>query len=204
MIRSSKSSLRHFLLLELLVAISLISLFSFQLVFSPLKKIKHELRALEKSEHERIADLAFAEFKYKLLHNTLYTGYVVNKWNKACSANCRYCSKLETPKHLLFECDRMQVIWCRIGALLKVNIAWKHIVIGLEESNFNSKLVNLIISTIAYSIFCIWVKCSFSEAKYENVAIEDFIWARLIFYGKVLEKTNTYQQYGKRMLKIFN
>ena len=129
---------------------------------------------------------------------------MVNKWNKACSANCRYCSMLETPKHLLLECKRIQVLWSRLGPLLKVRVTWKHIVIGLEELNFKSTLTNIIISIIAYSIFCIWVKCSFSDTKYESVAVEDLILAKLIFYGKVLEKTNTFYQYGKRILEIFN
>ncbi len=66
-----------------------------------------------------------AEFKYKILQNTLYAGYMVNKWDKTCSAFCKYCGQLETTKHLLWECERVKNIWQEISKCIKVDITWK-------------------------------------------------------------------------------
>ena len=110
-----------------------------------------------------------AEFNFKILHNTFYSGCMVNRWNKACSANCKYCGVLETPKHLLFECKRIQALWELLGEVLKVNITWKHIVIGINDTNINSQVINMTISIAAYSIYCSWYKCSISGTQYENV-----------------------------------
>jgi len=145
-----------------------------------------------------------AEFKYKILHNTLYTGYIVNKWDKTCSANCTYCGKLETPKHLLYDCKRIQSLWKKVGDMLGINILWRNIVIGREEMNMYAKVINICISIVAYSIYSIWVKCSMSELKYETIEFNNSVLTRLIFYCKVLEKTNVYSELGKKILECIH
>lgn len=54
---------RPFILLEILIALALISLFALPLVRAPLETIHEETKALTRLEVERNADLAFAEIK---------------------------------------------------------------------------------------------------------------------------------------------
>jgi len=144
-----------------------------------------------------------AEFNFKILHNTFYSGYMVNRWNKACSANCKYCGILETPKHLLFECKRIKALWEKVGRILKINIAWKHIVIGVNDTNTNSQIINMCISIVAYSINCLWIKCSMSNTPYENVKMMEHIESSLLFYSRVLKNTKAHNKIGEILLHLF-
>jgi hypothetical protein len=144
-----------------------------------------------------------AEFKYKILNKTLYAGNIISKWNNACSANCKYCGNLETTKHLLYDCKRIELMWKYIGVLLGTNVTWKNIVIGKEELNHNAHFINICVSICAYSIFGIWINCNQSGVKYENIPITNLVKNRLIFYGIVLEKTNLYNKIGKRIVNLF-
>ncbi len=60
---TSRKCKRPFILLEVLIALALISLFALPLVRAPLETIHEETKALCKLEVERNADLAFAEIK---------------------------------------------------------------------------------------------------------------------------------------------
>ena len=141
-----------------------------------------------------------AEFNYKILQNILYTGYKINKWNKKVSAYC-YCGELETPKHLLFECNKIKCIWNILSGLLKTNVTLKNIVIGCDEYNSTARFINVCISIISYIIYCTWVKCSYTGGIYEHVNIQIIVRDRLIFYGKILENTSMYNDIGKRILQ---
>lgn len=57
---------RHFLLLELLIAFSLVALFAFPLIFNPLNKLGQELKKLEEIERERLSELLLSEVKEEL------------------------------------------------------------------------------------------------------------------------------------------
>lgn len=141
------------------------------------------------------------EFNYKILQNILCTGYKINKWNKSVSSNC-HCGELHTPKHLLFDCNKTKDIWNELSCLLKTNITWKHIVIGCDEYNLNARLINVSISIATYIIYCIWVKCSYSGGKYDEINIYDSFKDRYMYYGKVLEKTQLYTECGKHIQLI--
>ena len=58
---------------------------------------------------------------------------------------------------MLFECDREKNIWKIVGEILKLNINWHHIVLGLDE--INAKQINVtrnnIITIITYSIYAL-------------------------------------------------
>ena len=115
-----------------------------------------------------------SEFNYKVLHNLLVTGYILSKWNKNISPECLSCGVIDTPEHLLFQCNRVKTIWNKVGTLLKVDLSWKHIVIGLhEEAEKDINTVrNNILSIIAYSIYISWVKCDDSKCTYKFVNID--------------------------------
>ena len=41
-----------------------------------------------------------SEFNYKLIHNLIYSGYIINKWNKSIPNTCRLCKNSDTAKHM--------------------------------------------------------------------------------------------------------
>ena len=115
-----------------------------------------------------------SEFNYKILHNLLVTGYILSKWNKNIPPECLSCGAIDTPEHLLFQCNRVKTIWNKVGTLLKVDLSWKHIVIGLHEEGEKdiNTVRNNILSIIAYSIYISWVKCDDSKCTYKFVNID--------------------------------
>jgi len=58
---------KPFLLLEVLIALLLVSLCLIPLIRSPVENYRTEIRLLEKMEGERLANLSFAEVKEKLM-----------------------------------------------------------------------------------------------------------------------------------------
>lgn len=70
-ILSSMRKRQSFLLLELLIAFSLLALCMVPLVSSPLSSLHRELDRLEAMEWERLGERCFAEVKESLYNNTL-------------------------------------------------------------------------------------------------------------------------------------
>jgi arsenate reductase-like glutaredoxin family protein len=62
---------RNFLLLEVLIAFSLITICAIPLIKQPLKFYREEIAKLEQIEKERIADWTFTEIKEILLKNEI-------------------------------------------------------------------------------------------------------------------------------------
>lgn len=67
---------RTFLLLELLIALSLVTIFAFPLIFNPLNKLNQELKKLEEIERERLSELLLAEVKEQLYCNSIPWGKI--------------------------------------------------------------------------------------------------------------------------------
>ncbi len=105
----------------------------------------------------KITDKKLAEFNYKLICNIISTRSLISRWNRNISANCPFCGIKQTTKHLLYECPRVQNIWVLISTILKVNIKYKHIVIGNTPSSEGIIIRNLVISYVAYGIYKFWV-----------------------------------------------
>lgn len=70
---------RNFLLLEILIAFSIVTLCIVPLVRHPFQMIKYELVQLEQMEKERLADWAFSEVKEMLLKNEIPWKKIPNK-----------------------------------------------------------------------------------------------------------------------------
>ena len=75
---------------------------------------------------------------------------------------------------MLYECVRVKSLWFYIGLRLNMNITLKRLILGLDCGSLVSDNKNLCISTIAYSIFSTWCKCSFgnTDFKYINLKME--------------------------------
>jgi Tfp pilus assembly protein PilE len=71
---------RGFLLLELLIALCLVGTYALPLAHFPIQAIQEEVKSVYRMEVQRLADLAFAEFKEKLYRQEI-------SWEEIASAS---------------------------------------------------------------------------------------------------------------------
>ena len=138
------------------------------------KKFNHDdWRLIYRRKVGGILCKKLSEFNYKIIHNLVYTGYILSKWKFGISSKCVVCGENEMVEHMLFECDRVKHVWKRVGEILKLDISWHHIVLGLDE--INAKQINVtrnnIITIITYSIYALWVKCGETKESFKYLNI---------------------------------
>lgn len=71
---------RPFILLEILIALTLVILCAIPLIIQPIKAYRFEMKSLEEVEGERLADWTFSEIKESMLKNSI-------SWDKLPSLN---------------------------------------------------------------------------------------------------------------------
>ncbi len=123
----------------------------------------------------KIKDKKLAEFKYKILCNILTSRSLLSKWNKEFSNKCPLCSDIQTIRHLLYDCPRIQTIWALVGSILNMEIRYKHIVIGNLEKNDFIDNRNLLIYYISYSIYKFWIQSENKIVNFNNTCIINYI-----------------------------
>ncbi len=121
-----------------------------------------------------IVDRKLAEFNYKLLCNIICTRNIISKWNHRINNKCPVCGQTQTVKHLIFECDRVKNLWILIGSILKVNITYKHIVVGNKAENDYIKSRNLLFSYVAYGVYKFWIMSENQKVNF-NDSIQSFV-----------------------------
>ena len=119
-----------------------------------------------------ITNKNFCEFKYKILMNILPCGQKIVKWNRSVSELCAFCNLQESIVHMLFSCKRVQNIWACVSACLKVNIGLKHIVLGFNGDYYVERNKHLCITMVSYSIYSLWIKCSFENISYKTIDLK--------------------------------
>ena len=98
-----------------------------------------------------------------MFHNILPCGKYVSKWDSNTSKICLFCHSLdgndiaESLEHMLYSCPRVHNIWKYISAKFKLSITWKHVVIGYDENNTVTYVLNRIIKIVAYSFYKQWI-----------------------------------------------
>jgi hypothetical protein len=103
---------------------------------------------------KQMSIMKLAEFNYKILSGTIPCGMALCKWKTNISPICNVCNTNENIKHMLYSCCKATDIWDIIAKVVKVDIKWKHIVVGyFFEQNVTTVMLNWIISLSAYSIF---------------------------------------------------
>lgn len=140
------------------------------------------------------------EFNYKLIHNLIYPGYILNKWKPSVSRNCSYCSKLETTEHLLFECSRVEMMWKTIGEAIQVDLKFYHVIIGLDETyaEVTNKAKNTLITVICYSIFVSWIRCGDSKERYKYINLWNNMKISLNYYKKIFSNFLSGERWFKK------
>ncbi len=122
-----------------------------------------------------IQDKKLAEFNYKLLNNIICTRNLISKWNPRMTSLCPLCDETHTTRHLLFDCIHIQNMWALIGNILKMNITYKHIIIGTIAENDFIHDRNLVISYCTYAIFKMWIMSENNKINLTSSNIIDFI-----------------------------
>ncbi len=122
-----------------------------------------------------IADKKVGEFKYKIICNILSNKALISKWNQNITENCDFCGLKHTTKHLLYECPRVSSIWDLVSDVLKLNVTYKHIVIGNVEENEFIYNRNLLITYISYSIYKHWIQSQNDIINFNTECLLQFI-----------------------------
>ena len=118
-------------------------------------------KVVYKQKVKSVKYVKLAEFNYKVLNNIVPCGKIVSHWDESISKYCCRCNVVQDCKHLLYTCPIFKSIWDKVGSILKINIKWKHIVIGFGIFDVDEKIVtsrNFLISNIAYILFSIYSK----------------------------------------------
>ncbi len=123
----------------------------------------------------KLTDKKLAEFNYKLICNILCTRTTISKWNKNINANCTYCGLRQTTKHLVLECPRVRNLWNLIGSILKLDITYKHIIIGNISTSETVQKRNMVISYVAYGIYKFWIMSENQKINFKLECIFKFI-----------------------------
>ena len=141
-----------------------------------------------------------AEFNYKLLHNILSCGYVVNKWNMNVNKYCETCNEIQTAEHLLFDCKIIKPIWEKTGNILKCKITWKNLLLGYSFGNMETETRRLILTIILKCIHSIWSKNSENHYAFKTAFFNSKIASSIKIYSEILNETN--QNYNTYVRKL--
>ncbi len=128
-----------------------------------------------------LTDKKLGEFNYKLLCNIVATRSKIVKWNRNINENCTYCNVKQTVKHLLYDCTRVNNIWAIISRILKLDISYKHIILGNRVDNDTIKYRNMLISYIKYSLYKFWLLAENKKIDFKNDCLLKFIKKDLFF-----------------------
>ena len=150
-----------------------------------------------------LKDRKLAEFNYKLLNNInniICTKSIISKWNSSVNSLCPLCDKQHTIKHLLYECEKINNIWAIIGNILKVDIKYKHIVIGNISDNEYVQARNLLISYCSYAIYKMWIMFENDKIDYRSICMRQFI-AKDLFSRTLYNENNHFKMLCDKVIK---
>ena len=106
---------------------------------------------------------------------------------------------------MLFGYLRVNSIWKKITDLLKLNIKWEHVIIGIpivNEIRSEIHFYNTVMSIIAYAIFKDNSHCKFTESCYESINLEEAVVRNLQFYCGIRSFKNENQYH--RIVYLLN
>ena len=98
---------------------------------------------------------------YKLIHKLLVSREILKKWNRVNSELCPVCQKIENVQHIYYDCDRIRLMWTKLGSVINIDLSWKKIIFGYTQNTLSHYVRNLLFTIILYSIFKemdVWVR----------------------------------------------
>ena len=90
---------------------------------------------------------------------------------------------------MIYECDRVKMLWKLIAETIKCNIMLKTIICGWPTYDISRKLncFNVIISVVANAIFRMNSKCKFESLNYSNVDLKGIITKSLLYQKSIIK-----------------
>lgn len=128
-----------------------------------------------------LTDKKLAEFNYKIMCNILYTRAKLSKFKNNITEECPHCNQPQNTRHLMFECQRVSNIWAIVGGILKLDIQYKHLIMGDIETGDFIKNRNLVINYIMYAIYKFWIMAENKKLDFNNNCLLEFIKKDLLY-----------------------
>ena len=99
------------------------------------------------------------------MNNLLCNNLYLSKWKREVNKYCTFCkTHVENTEYLLYECGNVKDIWLILGTVLNIDIAWKHILLGLyNECIENVMFLNNVISFVALKIYKFKMFCRLEQ-----------------------------------------
>ena len=147
-----------------------------------------------------LTDKKLAEFNYKLICNIVTTRSQISRWNQDINENCTFCNEKQTIRHLIFDCVRVQNLWTLIGSILKLNITYKHLIIGDRTENEYIRCRNLVISYAKYAIYKFWILSENKKLNFNNDSLHAFV-KRDLFRRTLFLKENNFSKLCDKIIQ---
>ena len=114
-----------------------------------------------KNVHEK----KISVFNFKLLHNIIPCGYIVNKWNHQVSSQCNICNTKHDISHMIFDCINVKDIWMHMEDILNVKISYMKVVLGysFHSKTKNTMFLDYLIAIVAFCAYKHWLQCNMME-----------------------------------------
>ena len=76
---------------------------------------------------------------------------------------------------MLYSCPRFKHVWSVLSNCLKLNIMFKHVILGVPCQNYLSENKNICIVIISFTIYSTWCKCTWNNGDYRSINIIEMI-----------------------------
>ncbi len=149
-----------------------------------------------------LTDKKLAEFNYKIISNILYTRAKLSKFKNNITEECPYCNETQNTRHLIFECQRVTNVWAIVGGILKLDIQYKHLIIGDLETGEYLKNRNLVINYIMYAIYKFWVMAENKKLEFKNNCLLEFIKKDLLYRNMYICDTKFHEISDKIIVNL--
>ena len=116
-------------------------------------------------------DLNVAQFNYKVLHLILPCLSNLKKWNIVTDSQCPLCCVKHDIIHLLFFCNKAQVIWSYITVKFNINLSLYDIICGYEDDPSFSFFISL----SSFLIYKEWLTLYKDTSNWTNSDILKFV-----------------------------
>jgi len=83
----------------------------------------------------------------------------LKRWKIIDTEKCDICEEVQDILHLIFQCDRSQPIWNKVGNVFDTVITSPDLVYGRTDNVFN-----VVVSLVAFFLYKDWIVC-----KNENI-----------------------------------
>ena len=88
-------------------------------------------------------EIELTEFSLKIIHNILPCNEILLKWKINQDNKCDLFDKVQTIKHLLFECVFVKEVWELVERMLDCKVTYDDILCVFENNLFANNVSNI-------------------------------------------------------------